>query len=36
MANYFSQRYLELYQTLRSTLPSDWEDIPAHYGGLQA
>ena len=36
MANYFSQRYLELYQALRSTLPAPWEDIPPHYGGLQA
>lgn len=36
MANYFSQRYLELYQTLRSTLPAAWEDIPSHYGTLRA
>ncbi len=36
MANYFSQRYLELYQKLRAALPAVWEDIPLRYGGADA
>ena len=34
MANYFSQRYAEMYAAARSSLPSQWEDIPMYYGGL--
>ena len=34
MANYFSQRYAELYSVMLRSLPSAWEDIPTAYGGL--
>lgn len=34
MANYFSQRYSELYSAMLRSLPSVWEDIPTAYGGL--
>lgn len=34
LANYFSQRYSERYQSMMQTLPSQWEDIPLAYGGL--
>ena len=34
MANYFSQRYSEMYASALRSLPSQWEDIPLHYGGL--
>lgn len=34
MANYFSQRYSEMYASALRSLPSQWEDIPMHYGGL--
>lgn len=35
LANYFSQRYSEQYQSMMQTLPSQWEDIPLAYGGLR-
>ena len=34
LANYFSQRYMELRYQLGANLPSVWEDIPSAYGGL--
>lgn len=34
MANYFSQRYSEMYGAMMRSLPSEWEDIPPAYGGL--
>lgn len=34
MANYFSQRYAEMYSAMLKSLPSVWEDIPQAYGGL--
>lgn len=34
MANYFSQRYMEMYSAAQKSLPSQWEDIPMHYGSL--
>ena len=34
MANYFSQRYSEMYAAALRSLPSQFEDIPLHYGGL--
>ena len=34
MANYFSQRYMEMYSAAQKSLPSKWEDIPMHYGSL--
>ncbi len=35
MANYFSQRYLELVTQLRQNLPAQFEEIPLAYGGLE-
>lgn len=34
LANYFSQRYTEMYNAMLKSLPSSWEDIPMAYGGL--
>lgn len=34
VANYFSQRYSEMYAAAVRSLPSQFEDIPLHYGGL--
>lgn len=34
LANYFSQRYAEMYSAMLRSLPSEWEDIPQYYGGL--
>ena len=34
MANYFSQRYIEMYRQIQKALPAAWEDIPLAYGGL--
>ena len=34
IANYFSQRYSEMYAAALRSLPSQWEDIPMHYGSL--
>ncbi|MGO5113610.1 hypothetical protein ACTQ33_01030 [Candidatus Avoscillospira sp. LCP25S3_F1] len=34
LANYFSQRYAELYSAMMKSMPSVWEDIPTAYGGL--
>ncbi len=34
LADYFSQRYLELLAQLKSGIPSKWESIPLAYGGL--
>lgn len=34
MANYFSKRYMEMYSAAQKSLPSQWEDIPMHYGSL--
>lgn len=34
MANYFSQRYAEMYSAMMRSLPSVWEDITPAYGGL--
>ena len=36
LANYFSQRYMELRYQLGANLPSVWEEIPSAYGGLNA
>lgn len=35
MANYFSQRYMEMYESARKSMPSQWENIPLYYGGLK-
>lgn len=34
MANFFAQRYAEMYAAMSKSLPSAWEDIPSAYGGL--
>lgn len=34
MANFFAQRYAEMYAAMSKSLPSVWEDIPSAYGGL--
>lgn len=34
LADYFSQRYLELLAQLRVGIPAAWEDIPLAYGGI--
>lgn len=34
MANYFSQRYAEMYNAMMKSIPSTWEDIPMAYGGF--
>lgn len=34
MANYFSQRYSEMYAASLRSLPSEFEEIPLAYGGL--
>ena len=34
MANYFSQRYSEMYAAALRSLPSEFEEIPLAYGGL--
>ena len=34
MANFFAQRYAEMYAAMSKSLPSTWEDIPSAYGGL--
>lgn len=34
MANYFSQRYMEMYQQMQNALPGEFEEIPLSYGGL--
>ncbi len=34
MANYFSQRYSEMYVAAMRSLPSRFEEIPLAYGGL--
>ena len=34
MANFFAQRYQEMYAAAQKSMPSRWEDIPMHYGGL--
>lgn len=34
LANYFSQRYLELMAQLRASLPARWESIAPAYGRL--
>ncbi len=36
VANYFSQRYAELFAQMRRSLPAAFEDIPRAYGGLDA
>lgn len=35
LANYFSQRYMELRYQLGAARPAQWEDIPPAYGGLE-
>jgi len=35
MANYFSQRYAEMFVQLRQSLPASFEEIPPAYGGLE-
>lgn len=33
-ANFFAQRYAEMYAAARQSLPAMWEEIPMAYGGL--